>query len=693
VSKGASLARALLPVALVTLLLSSGSVLSADEIVMRSGKTHRGFPRRQGRELQLNTYGCSVPEMTLGVKRLRALDIREIRPFPLADAIQRRLEELSPADGRRRLELMREAHSARLKNWARRLAEEVLAKDPNQAEALAVVGGQAKWTQRQRGDPSLDPGLAPAIRGLLRMERGADRREYAARLATRYDYQLGADGIERMVRSARQARGLQTDVPLRIRADTFKDAHYTLYIPEDYDPLIPRPLLLALHGGGIMMEVGASTRGSPKDALAHFLKGARQRGWFLLCPDAIEAPWTTSKNRAYLEAVLEEVSTLWNIDAERTHLVGQGGGGDGAWHLGSRLADRFASVGIAAGGKPVGSSAIVGKTALWIYHGAADSVVSIEPVRKIAVALLRKKADFVYCELPREGHGLAPAARRDYFRFVGPKRRRKARTAWPTPSFATPSSKAAIAAFGDPAAAWSLGLPEDADAQVLLAILARGQADAEHGARHLFAASASASVEVGAAVRAIVRDRTASQEARVWAAWLLGRWRDAAAIDALGDTLRTSKETRLLRYAARAVGRIGSADSVQDLRWALADVASRYKSVKGRTIPFQEFDRACRLGADVAEALGLCVRDTDGVFAELEESLVRFVLMDGRPIAFSLEMGESLSEARSVLAEALARAYRRMKAEKTLYKMLQMALRADKAALAAARRGMRGPPR
>ena len=236
-------------------------------------------------------------------------------------------------------------------------------------------------------------------------------------------------------------------------------------------------------------------------------------------------------------------------------------------------------------------------------------------------------------------------------------------------------------------------MPEDADSQALLAILAGGQADAEHGARRLLAASASAPDDIGAGVRAILRDRKAPPEARVWSAWLSGRWKDAHAVDALGDTLRTSKEARLLRYAARAVGRIGSADSVQDLRWALRDVANRYKSVKGRTVPFQEFDRACRLGADVAEALGLCVREPDEVFGELEESLVMFVLMDRRPIAFSAEMGESLSESRSVLAEAVARAYRRLKAEKTLYQMLQMAVRKDKTALAAARRGMRGPPR
>ena len=42
-------------------LLGAGSA-DADEIVMRNGKTHRGYPREVGRELRLNVFGCSVPE-------------------------------------------------------------------------------------------------------------------------------------------------------------------------------------------------------------------------------------------------------------------------------------------------------------------------------------------------------------------------------------------------------------------------------------------------------------------------------------------------------------------------------------------------------------------------------------------------------------------------------------------------------
>jgi len=680
--------------ALLACMLCGGlGTAGADEIVMRNGKVHRGYPRVQGREIQLNVYGCSVPEMTRGVRRLRAVDVRVTRPYPMADFLQRSLEEIGAADVDRRLDLMRRAQSARLKPWTLRLAAEILVRKPTNAEALKVVGGPEAWAAQRRGTPRLDPRLAREIRRMLRRESGAERRVEAARLAKRYGYDPGPDVVERMVRSSNADRGISADVPLSLYAKAFKGATYTLFVPDAYDPLVPRPLLVALHGGGIMKEKGASVRGSAKDALAHYLEGARALGWFLLCPDAYEAPWTTSKNVAVIQATIAEVTTLWNVDLERLHMAGQGGGGDGTWYYTSRKADRFASVSVASAGKPLAAGTTASKAAVWLYHGEADAVVPVEPVRKAADGLLRQKAEFVYCELPKEGHGLAPAARRDMFRYIAPKRRRRAKQAWPRSSFSVPSSKGAIAAFGDPASAWGIGLPEKADAAELLEILKAGRMDAEHAARRLHTKHAAAKDEIGAEVRKLVRDRERTATARVWAAWLCGAWVDKEAINPLGDTLRSSKETRLLRYAARAVGQIGSSDSTQDLRWALADVSKRYRAIKGRTVPYQEFERACRLGAAIAEAIGLCVTEPDEVLGEMEEFLVRHVLMDRRRVVYAAENGEDPSLPRSRLVESLAAAYKRLKADATLIEMLRVAVRRDRAALQAMMRGLRTPPR
>ena len=676
---------------LLGLVLLGGPALHAEELEVRSGKTYRGVPRRQGQEILLNEFGCSAPEMTLGVRRLRAIDVRATRPWPLPDHLQRVLSELGPRDVTRRVDLMREARSGRETGWARRLAAEILVVDPKHAEALDVIGGKAKFEALRRGNPELDLELARAIRRLLRLESGGDRRDRAKALQEEFGYEGTADTFERMARSLRPDRGLSEKVMLRMDADEHEGAWYALHVPPDYDPVEPRPLLIALHGGGMMHAEKKAVRGSPRDALALFHEDAAKLGWFVVCPQALESPWGSTRNLAMLESVLAEVLTLWNIDVERIHLAGQGGGGDGAWAWAMRKADRFASVAIASAGKPLSYVATASKTALWLYHGEADEVVSIEPVRKAALSLQKKKAEFVYCELPREGHGLAPAARRDLFRYIAPKRRRRAREAWPSPSFAEPSSKQALATFGDPRAAWGIGLDPDLDAPALVARLRAGRSDAEHAARRLMDAFEARRDELGADVRAAVHERTLPLEARVWAAWLCGRWRDPRAVNELGDVLRAAEDARLLRAAAEAVGRIGSEDSTQDLRFALADVSKGFRTLSGKSVPFQAFERTCRLGAAVAEALGQCAKGEDLLFAEMEENLVRHVLMDRRPIVASARNGEDPSELRALLAGALARAYRRLGARPTLFDMLRAAVRSDKRAEQAVITAMRGP--
>ncbi len=671
---------------LALVVLAGGA--EADEVVVRSGKKYVGYPIRQGQEIHLNEYGCSAPAMTLGVRRLRAIDVKEIRARPYADYLQRTLDELGAADVTRRVDLLRKAQSERLVPWARRIAAEILAVQPKHAEALTAVRGAERWAEMRRGAPHLDARLAREVRRMVRFESGADRRELAVKLQKAFGYEAGVDVVERMVRSLRQPRGLQRDVTLRMDAKDLPSATYSLYVPTTYDPLEPRPLLVALHGGGIMHEKGANTRGSAKDALALYLEEAQRLGWFLLCPTAVEAPWTTSKNYRFLEAALAEIQTLWNIDTQRVHLAGQGGGGDGAWYWAARKGDRFASVSVASGGKPVGVPGLASKAAIWMYHGDADEVVPIEPVRKVAAGLLRQKADFVYCELPREAHGMAPAARRDMFRFIAPKRRRRAKTAWPISSFETPSSKAAIETFGDPALAWGIGLPEDAEAAALVEILAAGRTDAEHAARMLVDAHTEGREPLLPKVRGILKDLTKPQGARVWAAWLLGRWRDPSAVNEIGDTLRTAKDVRLLRYCAEAAARIGSEDSAQDLRWAISDVSKRFRSLKGNTITYQDWEQTCRLSAAIARAVGACVKEPDEFFPEMEENLVRHVLMDRRKIVFVPRNGEDPSIPRSEMAEALARAYRKLKAERTLFDMLRESVKRDKEATKAVLRGM-----
>ncbi len=124
------------------------------------------------------------------------------------------------------------------------------------------------------------------------------------------------------------------------------------------------------------------------------------------------------------------------------------------------------------------------------------------------------------------------------------------------------------------------------------------------------------------------------------------------------------------------------------MEFALLAVSKPFPSPKRKTVAFQDWERVCRLGAAVAEAIGLCVKQADEFFPALEENLVRHVLMDRRRIVFVVRNGENPSAPRTELAGAIARTYKRLKAEKTLYDMLRASVRGDKAATRAVLVGM-----
>ena len=230
---------------------------------------------------------------------------------------------------------------------------------------------------------------------------------------------------------------------------------YSLYVPERLDPIDPRPLVVALHGGGTDPQNPKAVRGRGKELLPVLVDEARQRGFLVLCPTALEWPWTTTRNQRWVQTLVDEVASRWHVDLERVHLVGLGEGGTGAWTLGTKDADAFASVGAASAPRAPGHSALLSKgVRLWCFHGERDDVVPVDDVRAQAETWRKKKADAVYCELPREGHGWPPAAVRDWGEAVASRRRPRASSAFPRSSFLVPLGETERARSGDPAAAW-----------------------------------------------------------------------------------------------------------------------------------------------------------------------------------------------------------------------------------------------
>ena len=666
---------------LATLLLPSGLV--ADEVRLKEGRPLSGTARRVGARVLVNPYGSTLESMTWGVVEVPADAVEEIVPQVGAGRLLDRLDGLPDADVAGRTVLLDQAEAARLRPVARRIAAEILRVRPDDARALKVVGGTERWAALRRGDPGLDPTLRREVAALLRIDSAEDRRRLLSLLERGTGWEPDGPAVVRMARSLREPRGTRHDVPLAW--SDAAGATCSLHVPEEHHPLVPCPLVVALHGG--LTERGAPILGTGRDAFALFEQEARRRGWILVAPTARAAPWNAAENVALVEAVVAETSARYAVDLERCYLVGQGAGADGALALEGRLPSTFAAVGAAGAAKPAAARGPTSRgVGVWLYHGTIDEIAPVAAAREAAAALLGRRADFVYAELPGMGHGLPGAAEQDLYRFLARHRRPRAKSPWPRSSLTEPVTADERRVLGDPAAAWDPGLPEEPAA--LRALLARGGPASEAAARRL--------AEHGLAAPDIVGDRAVPPHARAWAAWLCGRLRTFEALDPLADALRAEKDPFLRLQAAGALRRLRVPEATADLAVALEDVSGRYArdATKDAPLTFARLDESCHLLSAIVEAYAASSPDPDSAAAAIESHVVLAVLADRRPVRARPDLAEDPLEPRRRLARAVGRAYRTLDAEPTLMDLLKVTLKREPRVLAAAQEGFEeGVPR
>lgn len=687
----ARLARGAAWLALALCALPAGAA-PADTVVLAGGKTVRGHVVRTPTEVRVNPYGSHAPSMTFGVRRLALAEVRRIEPdegpAALHAALERALAQPAPARDEALRTVLATARRRNQRELATRIAEQALALGVTGDDLLAQAGGAGRWAARRRGDVRLDAALAARVGALLELPRATERAAALVRLAGETGLTLDLRQVERMARSLEEPVGVLEEQPLAWPAARVDPgARYTLYVPPGLHPLEPVPLVIALHGGGVV-ERADRTRvvaGSGKDMLPLVLPGARQRGWLVLCPTALEAPWDTPAHRALLEALLAEVGARWNVDLARIHLVGLGEGGEGAWSLGAWLAERLASVSVAAGPPSGLAASLLGRgLCVWIGHGEDDARFPVEPVRKLAARLV-EQGEATYCELPKEGHGLPAEAEQDWYRAIEGQRNPRVRDAWPQPSMALPPAEAELTARGDLAAVAGAGLPSDAPPERLWAALAGAEGAA--AAQRLLERRPAGLRERAAALLA---QREAPRAARAEAAWLLGELGEAEAGQVLGEVLRGSDEPALRLACARALRRLADPLSVEDLRWALQDAWQAHQRAgfaDGR-VPLVAYERLVTLCSALVEALARVGKAAE-VGPDIEQALVLGVLKDARPVAARRGPGRTPSALRAGLVRSVARAYRTLGVEATLVDMLRATVRRDREALEALVAGLR----
>jgi predicted peptidase len=164
---------------------------------------------------------------------------------------------------------------------------------------------------------------------------------------------------------------------------------YLLHLPRSYpDSDQTWPLILFLHGAG---ERGSNLDLVKKHGIAKIAAADEDFPFVAVSPQCpADTLWDDHVDA--LAALLDDVSASCRVDADRVYLTGLSLGGYGAWYLAALHPGRFAALAPICGGSvpmrgfPDRIRAI-GRTPVWAFHGALDSVVPLRESQSLVEAL------------------------------------------------------------------------------------------------------------------------------------------------------------------------------------------------------------------------------------------------------------------------------------------------------------------
>eukprot|EP00908_Phaeocystis_cordata_P009833 Transcript_20639.p1 GENE.Transcript_20639~~Transcript_20639.p1 ORF type:complete len:295 (-),score=82.19 Transcript_20639:332-1216(-) len=188
-------------------------------------------------------------------------------------------------------------------------------------------------------------------------------------------------------------------VPLR-----GKDLHFELFVPKAWQPAVPSPVLVFLHGRG---ESGGFDVTNAQSLPWQLVSGnnasfASSCGFIVVVP---QCPQTCASLNHWMTPTLQNVAALvhdWVVptlggDAHRVYLAGQSMGGHGAWIFAAQQPRLFAAVVVVCGyaqgeqeQSTIAERLVRQGLGVHVYHSADDSVIPVAASDQMAEAIRRQ---------------------------------------------------------------------------------------------------------------------------------------------------------------------------------------------------------------------------------------------------------------------------------------------------------------
>ena len=175
-----------------------------------------------------------------------------------------------------------------------------------------------------------------------------------------------------------------------------------VWVPQSYDPAVPAPLIVLLHGGGRTSEEWRV------DALEELFE---DRGAIVLAPDSRYRTWDRvngifGPDVAFIDQALTKVFSQANIDPARVAIGGFSDGGTYALSLGLTNGDLFHEV-MAFSPGFFSPRELHGQPRVFETHGTTDQILPIANTSRVIVPYLRSLGyDVTYIEF-EGGHTLS----------------------------------------------------------------------------------------------------------------------------------------------------------------------------------------------------------------------------------------------------------------------------------------------